>query len=249
MQTLPRHELDRLARVADGARLAELMARRLQGEPLQYLEGTVDFGPIRLAVDERVLIPRPETEVLWEQATRALSEAGPGSVIVDLCTGSGAMALAFKHLFPSARVIGTDISTSALEVASANATALGLTVEFRQGDLWDALPADVYERIDLVVANPPYVAEGEWDRLPGDVHHEPREALVAGPEGTELIDRIAEDAVWWLAVGGWVFCEIGETQGEHALEQFGQWLDTDLRPDLAGRDRILVARKGARCCV
>lgn len=249
MQTVPRHEMDRLAAVAEGDRLADLIDRRSAGEPLQYLEGTVDFGPVRLSVDDRVLIPRPETEFMWEQACKALGGAGPGTVIVDLCTGSGAMALAFKHVWPTARVIGTDVSGAALEVAEANAAALGLSVEFRQGDLFDALPREVYQRIDLLVANPPYVAEGEWDQLPADVRHEPREALMAGPEGTEVIDRIAADAVWWLGIGGWLFCEIGETQGAHAIQRFGQWLDTDLRSDLAGRARILVTRKGAPCCV
>ncbi|MGH8874598.1 MAG: peptide chain release factor N(5)-glutamine methyltransferase [Acidimicrobiia bacterium] len=231
-----------------GTRLEELVARRLAGEPLQYLEGTVQFGPIELATDPRALIPRPETEQLWGQAVAALGTGGPGTVIVDLGTGSGALALALKHRFPRARVIGTDISEEALELASENARRLALDVELRPGDLFEALPGEVQGRVDLLVANPPYVAEAAWDALPVDVRHEPLRALVAGPTGTEAVDRIADGAYWWLAVGGWLLCEIGEGQGRHALEVFGAWFDTDLRQDLTGRDRILVARKGARCC-
>ncbi|HEX2368748.1 MAG TPA: peptide chain release factor N(5)-glutamine methyltransferase [Acidimicrobiia bacterium] len=263
---LPRHELDRLARSITGGkavryesgsldpdeveRLSSLATRRLGGEPLQYIEGTVDFGPVELAVDSRALIPRPETEQLWEQAAMSLGEAGPGTVIVDLCTGSGALALALKARFPEARVHATDISEEAISLAAENAARLGLDVALHHGDLFDALPSDLCDRIDLLVTNPPYVAEGEWPGLPVEIRdHEPRGALVAGESGFEFIERIALDAPWWLGVGGWLFCEIGETQGEAAVGAFGAWLDIDLRRDLAGRDRILVARKGARCCV
>ncbi len=226
------------------------MARRLGGEPLQYIEGVVDFGPIELMVDRRSLIPRPETEQLWEQAAMSLGEAGPGTVIVDLCTGSGALALALKAHFPEAQVHATDISEDALSLAKENAARLGLDIALHHGDLFDALPTDLRERVDLLVSNPPYVAEDEWPDLPVEIRdHEPRRALVAGESGFELIGRIAADAPWWLGVGGWVFCEIGETQGRDAVAAFGAWLDVDLRHDLAGRDRILVARKGARCCV
>jgi len=249
VHAIPRHEYERLAALAAGVELEALVGRRLAGEPLQYLERSIPFGSIELAVDRRVLIPRPETEFLWEQAAAALGEAGPGTVIVDLGTGSGALALALKHRFPAARVIATDTNSEALDLASSNADALGLAVEFKQGDLFEAVPSEVYERIDLLVANPPYVQQAEWEHLPDDVRREPRSALIAGATGTEIIDRIAEGTYWWLGTGGWLFCEIGETQGAHALEVFGRWLDTDLRRDLAGRDRILVARKGARCCV
>ena len=231
-------------------RFNTLAARRASGEPLQYLEGTVDFGPIELWTDNRALIPRPETEAVWDEARRMLGEAGRGTVIVDLCTGSGAMALALKSVFPEARVFATDISEDALSLAKENAARLGMEIEFFHGDLFDALPKSIYGRVDLLVSNPPYIEEGEWNDLPSDVRdHEPRQALVSGPEGTEILERISEDVYWWLGVGGWVLCEIGETQGRRADELFGQWLDTEVRPDLTGRDRILVGRKGARCCV
>ncbi len=262
--TLPSHELDRLRRAitrrsaaglviepdltADQQqRLDDLVARRRSGEPLQYLEGTVDFGPITIRVDDRALIPRPETERVWEEAVASLRVAGPGTVIVDLGTGSGCLALALKHAFPQARVIGVDISLDALALARENAALTGLDVEWLQGDLFTALPAELEGRLDLTVSNPPYVAAG--DPLPAEIaDHEPHVALFAGPTGTEVLARIAEDGYWWAGVGGWVICEIGDGQKEAAEGLFAAF-DREVRRDLAGKDRILVARKGASCCV
>lgn len=260
---LPQHELQRLeravtgrsgaARALDGAlsadeqrRLADLVARREAGEPLQYLEGTVDFGPLTLKIDPRALIPRPETERLWEEAVRSLGRAGPGTVIVDLGTGSGCLALALKHAFPEARVFATDISEDALSLAKENAAITGLEVTFLHGDLFEPLPDELHGRIDLVVSNPPYVAAG--DHLPAEIRdHEPPQALFAGPRGTEVIARIADDAFWVVGIGGWVLCEIGDGQSAEAMQLFSAF-DREIRQDLAGRDRILVARKGASCC-
>jgi release factor glutamine methyltransferase len=263
---LPAHELIRLKMAASGldraalargvdldaeamGRFAALVQRRLGGEPLQYLEGTVQFGPVSIAVDPRVLIPRPETEVLWEDAVRSLGEAGPGMVIVDMCTGSGALALALKHAFGEARVIATDVDRGALAVATGNANRLGLEVEFREGDLFDALPQGLKGRIDLLVANPPYVSDPEWEELDAQItEHEPRRAVVAGASGTEVIARIADEAFWWLGIGGWLFCEIGASQGDVADELFAA-LDREVRQDLGGRDRYVAGRKGASCCL
>lgn len=263
---ISRHEAERLLVVATGRsrrdllaggevdadnerRYRDLVRRRIEGVPLQHLEGSVQFGPIELRSDARALVPRPETERLWEEAVAALGEAGPGTVIVDLCTGSGNLALALKHRFGPAQVYATDLSGDALALAAENAAALHLDVTLLQGDLFDPLPRDLYERVDLLVANPPYVSEAEFDRLPTDVReHDPREALVAGPRGDEVLNRIAADAYWWMGTGGWLFCEIGETQSERALELFGAYLDVEVRADLAGRPRILVGRKGGRCC-
>ncbi len=242
---LPAHEVRRLR--ALGGSYEDLAVRRLAGEPLQYLEGTVQFGPLELAIDERALVPRPETEGMWEMAVAALGDAGPGTVIVDLCTGSGNLALALQHAFPRAQVYGTDLSEGALALAEENAARLGHDVTFLHGDLFDPLPRKLMGRVDLLVANPPYVAAGEYPSLPADVRREPREALVSGPDGTEVLARIGDEAPWWLAVGGWLFCEIGETQGERALGLFGG-VDREIRRDLAGRERYLVGRKGAPCC-
>ena len=226
-----------------------MVERRIAGEPLQYLEGSVQFGPLDLLVDERALIPRPETERVWEEAVTSLREAGPGTVIVDIGTGSGALALALKHSFPEAQVYGTDVSEAALTLAKENAARTGLDVTFLHGDLFEPLPKRLMGRVDLIVSNPPYVAEGEFAGLPPDVRdHEPRGALVSGPSGTETLDRIADEGFWWVGIGGWLICEIGETQGEAAMEAFLAF-DREVRPDLTGRDRILVARRGASCCV
>lgn len=233
----------------DAARFRILAAQRRRGVPLQHLEETIPFGPVQLRVDRRALIPRPETEYLWEQAVAAIGTAGPGTRMVDLCTGSGALAIALEKAFPGARVTATDISEDALALAGENAALNGVSIDLRQGDLFDALPISIKGRIDLLVTNPPYVSEAEYGQLPGEIRdHEPRGALVAGPRGDEVIECIADDVYWWLAQGGWLFCEIGETQAERAIELFGRWLFCEVRDDLAGKPRILVGRKGARCC-
>lgn len=259
---LPDHELERLAIVASGRsrtelilnrqlddaqqrRLDELVARRLAGEPIQYLEGSAVFGPIEVQVDSRALIPRPETEQVWEMAVSVLQKAVSGTPIVDLGTGSGVLALALKHAFPSALVYGTDASKEALALARENATTAGLEVELLQGDLFDPLPEHLQGRVKLVVSNPPYVSEAEFDRLPVEIRdHEPVLALVAGPDGTEMLARIAEEADPWLAVGGWLVCEIGEQQGGAVLDLFSAY-QREVHKDLAGKERILVARKSA----
>jgi len=229
--------------------IAHLVARRAAGEPLQYLEGTVQFGPIELVVDQRALIPRPETERVWEEAVTSLGQAGPGTVIVDVGTGSGALALALKHAFPEAQVFGIDISEEALMLAQENVTRSGLDVILLQGDLFEPLPKQLMGRVDLVVANPPYVTGDEFAALPTEVRdYDPRVALVSGPSGTEILERIAHDGFWWVGVGGWVICEIGADQGEAVSAMFFGY-DREVRQDLAGRDRILVARRGASCCV
>ncbi len=263
---LPRHEAERLLIAATRSKRVELIAaseigaeqadrfhrlveRRRAGVPLQYLEGTVQFGPLELAVDERALIPRPETERLWEMAVEAVGTAGPGTVIVDVGTGSGNLALALKHAFPAAQVYATDASEVALALAKENAARTGLEVTFLHGHGFQPLPTRLRDRIDLVVSNPPYVAEDDFTALPAEVReHEPREALVAGPRGDEVLAALAEEAYWWLAVGGWLLCEIAEGQGPTALELFAG-LDREVRLDWAGRERFLVGRKGAPCCV
>lgn len=252
---LPVHEARRLWEAArrrahesrgdvDPADVYRRMEReRLDGTPLQYLEGTAAFGPIELAVDERVLVPRPETEQLWELAESLVTAP---TLVVDLGTGSGALAILLARSHPGARVIAVDRSTDAAEVARANAAVLAPQVEVLVGDLFDPLPVDATHAVDLVVSNPPYVAEGEWDTLPPDVRREPRAALVAGPEGTEVLDRIAADVGRWLRHGGVVACEIGETQGAHVAGAFDRagLVDVSIRPDLTGRPRFALGWRG-----
>ena len=237
-QQIPPHELSRLEAVAGPSKpLEDLVARRLGGEPLQYIEGTAPFGPLDLLVDERVLVPRPETEGLYEIATKMVRNP---EVIVDLCTGSGALALALKRAFPTAAVFATDISEEAIEVATQNKYRNQLDVYLAVGNLFDPLPAALLGEVDLLVANPPYVADHEFESLPDDVKREPRIALVAGPTGLEVIREIGMAAAHWLRPGGVLVCEIGETQGIAAANAFLE-LPTVMRKDLAGRDRYIVA--------
>jgi release factor glutamine methyltransferase len=240
MHTVPDHEMRRLAAVADeGNPLEALVERRLSGEPLQYIEGTAQFGPLDLVVDPRVLIPRPETETLYEISSRMVRLP---EVIVDLCTGSGALALALKNRFPGASVFATDISPDAIEVAYENMTRTGLSIYLAEGDVYDPLPASLIGEVDLIVANPPYVAEKEFDVLPEDVQREPRVALVSGRTGLEVIEKIGASAADWLRPGGVVVCEIGETQGVAAASSF-TGLAMVVRTDLNGRDRYVVGVK------
>ena len=212
-----------------------LAVRRLAGEPLQYLEGTVQFAQIEVGVDHRVLIPRPETEYLLELVGKRRTP----TVIVDLCTGSGALALALKRVFPNARVIGTDASSSALEVATTNGGANDLMVEWHHGDLFDALPPEVAGRVGLLVANPPYIAEGDWTGLPEDVRREPRQALVAGPTGLEIVERILGEVRRWLSPSGEAWVEVGEDQAGHLAHRFS----AQVVIDQYGRDRFVRIAK------
>ena len=163
-------------------------------------------------------------------------------VVIDLCTGSGALALALKHQFPSASVYATDISPEALEVAHENKDRAGLEVYIAEGDLFDPLPAALIGEVDLIVVNPPYVALSEYQKLPLDVQREPEIALVSGPSGLEIIERIGASVAEWLRPGGVVVCEIGENQGVSASSSFAD-LPAVVRKDLAGRDRYVVAVK------
>lgn len=240
MASIPDHELRRLEALAGpGQSLVDLISRRLGGEPLQYIEGTAAFATLDLVVDPRVLIPRPETEGLFELAVRMVRAP---EAIVDLCTGSGALALALKKQFPSAAVFATDISPEAIEVAEINRDRSELQIYLAEGDLFDPLPASLLGTVDLIVANPPYVAEAEFSGLPRDVQREPRVALIAGPSGIEVIERIGAVVADWLRPGGVFICEIGETQGVSAVSSL-LGLQGVVRQDLAGRDRYLVAVK------
>jgi release factor glutamine methyltransferase len=240
METIPEHEMSRLQSLAGrDTPIEELIGRRLGGEPLQYIEGTAAFGPLELAVDERVLIPRPETEGLFELATRLVRAP---EMIVDLCTGSGALGLALKSFFPAAAVFATDISAQAIEVAESNRQRTGQHVYLAEGNLFDPLPTAILGMVDLIVANPPYVAEVDFAALPRDVQREPRVALVSGPTGLEIIQQIGASAAAWLRPGGVVICEIGERQGVSAASSFRD-LPAVVRQDLTGRDRYVVAVK------
>jgi len=239
LSRLPSHERRRLLAL-ESDDVEELARRRLAGEPLQYLEGSAPFVDFEVTVDERVLVPRPETEGLYELVADL---APPPGVVVDLGTGSGVLALALARRYPRAEVHACDLSSGALDVARVNADRLGVLVHFHLGDLFSALPASLRGHVDLVVSNPPYVAEEDWDSLPPDVRNEPRLALVAGPGGTELLERIADEARVWLAPSALVACEIGESQAAAVTESFRPLGEVSAFDDLAGRSRYVLVRR------
>lgn len=213
--------------------------RRLAGMPLQYVLGTTEFYGLSLEVTPDVLIPRPETEILVDQALRTTPTLPPGACL-DLCCGSGAIACALAaHLYPDRTVWATDLSEAALSVTRANATRLGLSLQLRAGDLFTAL---LGHRFAVIVSNPPYVSEGEYAELSPEVRaHEPRLALEAGSDGLDVIRRLAAAAPEYLLPDGAIFCEVGATQARkvEALFRGAGLADTRVHRDLAGRDRII----------
>ena len=226
-----------------------MVERRRTGEPLQYVLGVWDFRRLELVVDRRVLIPRPETETVVEVALGELRRLHVDHPLaLDLGTGSGAIALSVALEEPAAHVWGTDRSEEALAVARANLSGMGARVATRvrlaAGDWFQALPAHLRGRFDLVVANPPYVGEGE--PLPAEVADwEPAGALVAGPTGLEAVADILAAAPAWLRRPGVVVLEIAPHQAERAeaLALRAGFDEVDVRPDLTGRLRALVARR------
>lgn len=220
-----------------------LARRRAAGEPLQYVMGLAGFRHLELDIGPGVLIPRPETEIVAEQA---LSRLAPGATVVDVCTGSGAIALAIAHERPDARVLATDSSPAALQWAKRNRARLGSNVEFIRCDLLTGLPARLLATVDVIVANPPYVSSSEMADLPSDiVDFEPHEALFGGSQGLDVAVRIAAQARDWLRHGGWLVMEIGAAQGEAAtgMLQHDGYESVAIVPDLAGRPRVVEGRR------
>lgn len=227
--------------------LDQMVARRITGEPLQYVLGRWGFRTLDLLVDRRVLIPRPETEVVAGLALDVLHRLSRPVVAVDLGTGSGAIALSLAvERWPDIEVWATDSSAEALAVARANLAGVGRrasVVRLVEGDWFAALPLELGGRVDVIVSNPPYVAT--TDALPAEVADwEPTAALLAGPDGLDDIRRIVAEASQWLTREGALIVEIGETQGEavRAVASAAGFTDVTIAPDLAGRDRALVAR-------
>ena len=219
---------------ADAAtRLHALATRRLAGEPMAYLTGEKHFHGLRLRVDARVLDPRDDTETLVDWALALLPADAPRRVL-DLGTGSGAIALAIAHARPQARVTAVDASADALTVARANAGRLGLAVTLHHGDWLAPVAGEVF---DLIVSNPPYIAEGDA-HLPA-LAHEPRSALVSGADGLDDLRRIVATAPAHLAPGGWLLLEHGWDQAAavRALLTDAGFTQVQSRRDLAGIER------------
>lgn len=218
---------------------AAWVQRRAAGEPLPYITGQIEFFELMFTVTPDVLIPRPETETLVEAALDWV-KAHPDAVAVDVGTGSGCIAVALAVHAPSLRLYATDISPAALQVARANAERHNAAerITFIEGDLLAPLP----EPVGLIVSNPPYIAENEWDALPLSVLQEPRLALLSGADGLDAIRRLLAQAQTRLRPGGLTLVEIGERQGK-AAQALAQAAFPNaavaILPDLAGKDRVL----------
>jgi len=241
--------LEQPATVRGVASFDKMVARRLTGEPLQYVVGRWGFRYLDLMVDRRTLIPRPETEVVAGLAIDEVTARahGDASVLVaDLGTGSGAIALAVASECPSARVMATDRSAEALQVARANLAGIGRAaarVTLHHGSWFDALPDSVRGSVDVLVSNPPYISNDE--QLPDVVAvWEPHGALRAGPRGDEDICALVDEAHEWIAPRGTVVLEMAPHQTAPIA---ARWTDlgwnATIHRDLAGRDRAVVARR------
>ncbi|MBP0128364.1 MAG: peptide chain release factor N(5)-glutamine methyltransferase [Nitrospira sp.] len=240
---------DRLLSSSELAATRGLIARRVGREPLQYILGTQEFCGLEFEVSPAVLIPRPETELLVEYVTQRISTARQAT-IVDVCTGSGCIAVAIARLRPHARVLAIDLSSSALHVARRNAIrhGVGERITWLEGDLLGPLAEQGVEGlVDVIVSNPPYIAEAEWATLQPEVKlFEPRGALVAGPQGTELHERLLQEAARYLAPGGVVLLEIGAGQARglrRIVEQLPGYKFHRLVYDKAGLERVVIVER------
>jgi release factor glutamine methyltransferase len=228
-------------------RFESAVARLETDEPVQYVIGETDFMGLRIQCDSRALIPRPETELLVECAEEFLRGRTGSSVVADVCTGTGCIACALAQRMPQVRVLATDLSPAALELAQTNARALGVAVDFRHVDLLEGVaPASV----DLVVSNPPYVASGACGNLPRTVRDfEPRLALDGGSDGLTVISRLVSEAVHVLTSGGRLLMEIGDDQADAVTEILCRTTPLqfmNLKSDCAGRARVAIAQRVPR---
>ena len=240
---------DRLLSDADLSAARGLVGRRVSREPLQYVLGTQEFCGLELDVNPAVFIPRPETELLVESVAQLISVERQAT-IVDVCTGSGCLAVAIARLRPYARVFAIDLSNASLDVARQNAArhAVGERITWLEGDLLGALGGQQLEgRIDVIVSNPPYIAEPDWETLQPEVRlFEPRGALVAGPQGTEMHERLLEEAGQYLSPGGVLIMEIGAGQAHEVrriVDQISGYRFHQLVYDAAGLERVAIVER------
>lgn len=250
---LPAHHVitdrERLLAPSELVAVRGLIERRVGREPLQYILGTQEFCGLEFEVNPAVLIPRPETELLVEYVAQRISSERQ-AIIVDVCTGSGCIAVSIARMRPRARVIATDLSISSLTVARQNAARHGVgdDITWLEGDLLEPLAGQELEgRVDVIVSNPPYIAEADWAALQPEVKlFEPRGALVAGPQGTELHERLLLEAVRYLAPGGAVIMEIGAGQARamrRMVEQMPAYRFHRLVYDAAGLERVVIVER------
>jgi release factor glutamine methyltransferase len=228
---------------AEAKRFGRALCQRCVGVPLQHLTGDQPFRRLTLVVRPGVFIPRPETEIVVEHALAAVSGVAAPTV-VDVGTGTGAIALTIKDERPDARVLAIDLSPEAVDLARENASRSSLDVEVAQGDLLDPLPDAARGSVDLVVSNPPYVEPHEIAALPPEVLADPVLALAGG---IEVYERLFAQAAQVLRPGGAVVVEIGESQGSRvrAAATTAGFVSVEVEPDLNGRDRIVTGRAPA----
>ena len=240
-------DLDRPLDHAELAAIKALVVRRRKREPVAYITGTREFYRRSFEVTPAVLIPRPDTETLIERALE-LVPADAAARLLDLCTGSGAIAVTLAAERPLSQVTATDLSAAALELARRNAERLGVRerCEFLEGDLF--VPLRAAGRFDLVAANPPYIAEPELESLQPEIQkYEPRLALAAGPDGLEHLRRLCQGAAAHLAPGGSLLFEVGAGQAEHVEQLLAAEGFVDVRSlkDLGGVARVVEAHAAA----
>ncbi|MDF0604480.1 peptide chain release factor N(5)-glutamine methyltransferase [Neisseriaceae bacterium TC5R-5] len=219
----------------------QLVQRRLNGEPIAYLLGESEFYGRSFRLSPAVLIPRPETEHLLEAAL--LHTTKPGSRVLDLGTGSGVLAVSLALEAPHCQVMAVDLSAEALQVAQANARGLGAKVAFYQGSWYQALPEQF--EFDLIMSNPPYIRHDDHHLTLGDLRYEPSMALTDGADGLVCLRQIIAGAPAHLSIGGWLMLEHGYDQGSAVRQLFAatQWGSVQTLVDLAGLDRVTIARK------
>lgn len=243
-------DFEKPVEAAERARFRELVRRRADERvPVALLVGRREFWSLELEVTPDVLVPRPETETLVDRLLAGVCDREAELRVLDVGTGSGAIAVALATELPKARVTATDLSAAALAVARRNAERHGVAdrVRFLEGDAFDAVEG---ERFHLVASNPPYVAEAGAAQLPPELRHEPRAALFAGPDGTEVLRRLAAGVAAHLEPGGAVAFEVGEGQAERvaAWLRAAGLLEPSVQRDAAARPRVVVARApGSEC--
>ena len=244
--------LDRLNMLMNGSReltqeqeqrFSSLLLSRTKREPLQYLLGEQFFCGLRFQVDSRVLIPRQETEELcqWGLSHLKTLKKEPLSAL-DLCTGSGAIAVTLKHECPHAEVTASDLSADALEVARRNAEKNSVSIRFLQGDLWEPFKGETF---DLILSNPPYIPSADCDTLQEEVLCEPRMALDGGADGLDFYRRIADEAITHLNPGGLIAVELGIDEAKAVAQMFQNagLTDVSIRKDLYGVARMVGAHR------
>jgi release factor glutamine methyltransferase len=238
---------DRPLTADERERYRTLVTKRAEGMPLQYVTGEMPFRHLVVHVTPGVFIPRPETEVLVDVVLETITDV-PEPVVVDLCTGSGCVAVSLASEHPGVRVWASDVNDRAVEAARRNALHAGVDnrVQVVHGDLFDPLPAKLAGTVGFIVSNPPYVPSADLPDLPAEVlGFEPCEALDGGPDGLDVFRRIVDQAHGWLAPGGALAVELDTGRVADAASLLEESYEcVVVRKDLTGRDRIVYGRKG-----